>query len=45
VLVSLAILGVVSAAYVVRRPLLMAAPACMVGQWRFCFGTENGVIS
>jgi hypothetical protein len=44
VLLGLAILGVASAAFVVRRPLMMAAPACMAGRWHGCFDTENGVL-
>ena len=44
VLVSLAILGLASAAFVVRRPLMMAAPRCMAGRWHGCFDTENGVV-
>ena len=43
-LLSLAILGVASAAFVVRRPLLMAAPTCMAGRWHGCFDTFNGVV-
>jgi hypothetical protein len=42
--VGLAILGVAGFAYVVRRPLLMAAPACMAGRWHGCYDTENGVV-
>ncbi len=42
VLVSLAILGVAGVAYVVRRPLLMTAPACMAGRWHGCYDTFNG---
>jgi hypothetical protein len=42
VLVSLAILGVASVAFVVRRPLMMAAPACMAGRWHGCYDTFNG---
>jgi hypothetical protein len=44
VLVSLAILGLASAAYAVRRPLMMPAPRCMAGRWHGCFDTENGVL-
>ncbi|WNV87085.1 VanZ family protein [Umezawaea sp. Da 62-37] len=43
-LISLAVLGLAAAAYVVRRPLLMAAPACMAGRWDGCYTTENGVL-
>jgi hypothetical protein len=42
--VSLAILGMASAAFVVRRPLLMSAPSCMAGQWHGCLDTFNGVV-
>lgn len=44
VLLGLAILGVASAAFVVRRPLMMSAPMCMAGRWHGCFGTFNGVV-
>jgi hypothetical protein len=44
VLVGLAILGVASVAFVVRRPLLMSAPRCMAGRWHGCYDTENGVL-
>jgi hypothetical protein len=44
VLVSLAILGLASAAFVVRRPLMMTAPTCLAGRWHHCYDTENGVV-
>src|SRR4029450_2055169 len=44
VLLSLAILGIASAAFVVRRPLMMSAPRCMAGRWHGCFDTFNGVV-
>lgn len=44
VLLSLAILGLASAAFVVRRPLMMSAPRCMAGRWHGCFDTFNGVV-
>jgi hypothetical protein len=44
VLLSLATLGAASAAFVMRRPLMMSAPQCMAGRWHGCFGTENGVL-
>jgi hypothetical protein len=44
VLLSLAILGMASAVYVVRRPLMMSAPMCMAGRWHGCFDTFNGVV-
>jgi hypothetical protein len=43
-LLSLAILGMASAAFVVRRPLMMSAPRCMAGRWHGCFDTFNGVV-
>lgn len=44
VLVSVAILGLACATFVVRGPLMMAAPMCLAGRWRGCFSTENGVV-
>ncbi|MFI2665465.1 VanZ family protein [Micromonospora carbonacea] len=44
VLLSLAILGAACAAFVVRRPLMMAAPRCLAGRWHGCYDTENGVV-
>jgi hypothetical protein len=44
VLVSLAVLGVAGAMFVVRRPLMMAAPRCMTGHWHGCYDTDNGVL-
>lgn len=44
VLLGLAGLGVASALYAVRRPLMMSAPRCMAGQWHGCFDTFNGVV-
>jgi VanZ like protein len=43
-LVSLAILGVASAAFILRRPLLMSAPSCLAGRWHGCLDTFNGVV-
>jgi len=43
VLVILAILGMASAAFVVRRPLMMSVPMCTAGRWHGCFDTFNGV--
>ncbi|NEE07906.1 VanZ family protein [Streptomyces sp. SID7499] len=40
----LAILGLAGAVFVVRRPLMMSAPACMAGRWHGCFDTFNGVV-
>ncbi|MFI6235459.1 VanZ family protein [Micromonospora sp. NPDC050784] len=42
VLGGLAVLGVAGVAFLVRRPLMMAAPACMAGRWHGCFDTFNG---
>jgi hypothetical protein len=39
-----AILGLAIVAYAVRRPLMMAAPACVSGRWHGCYDTENGVL-
>ncbi|MDX3075555.1 VanZ family protein [Streptomyces sp. MI02-7b] len=44
VLLGLAVLGVATAAFVVRRPLMMSAPMCMAGRWHGCFDTFNGVV-
>ncbi|MGW6910055.1 VanZ family protein [Streptomyces sp. NPDC054940] len=44
VLLSLAILSLASAAFLVRGPLMMSAPRCMAGQWHGCFDTFNGVV-
>ncbi|MFF7212835.1 VanZ family protein [Streptomyces sp. NPDC008238] len=44
VLRGLALLGVVSALFALRRPLMMSAPRCMAGQWHGCLGTFNGVV-
>ncbi|MEU1317146.1 VanZ family protein [Streptomyces tibetensis] len=44
VLSALGILAVAGAVYVVRRPLMMAAPTCMAGRWHGCFDTFNGVV-
>ena len=43
-LVGAAVLGLAGAAFAVRRPLLMAAPACRAGRWHGCYDTENGVL-
>jgi hypothetical protein len=43
-LVGLAILGLASAVFVVRRPLMMSAPRCAAGRWHGCYDTENGVL-
>lgn len=44
VLLSLAILGMASAVFVVRGPLMMSAPRCMAGRWHGCLDTFNGVV-
>jgi len=43
-LLSLAILGMASAAFLVRGPLMMSAPRCLAGRWHGCFDTFNGVV-
>ncbi|MEU8235631.1 VanZ family protein [Actinoplanes sp. NPDC048967] len=42
--VGLAVVGLAGAVFVVRRPLVMAAPACLAGRWHGCYDTENGLI-
>ncbi|MFF0289429.1 VanZ family protein [Streptomyces sp. NPDC005262] len=44
VLLGLAILGLASAAFVLRGPLMMSAPRCMAGRWHGCYDTFNGVV-
>ncbi|GLZ38029.1 VanZ family protein [Actinokineospora sp. NBRC 105648] len=44
VLVVLAVLVLAGAVFALRRPLLMAAPACLAGRWHGCLSTENGVL-
>ncbi|MFC9293730.1 VanZ family protein [Streptomyces sp. NPDC057011] len=44
VLLGLAVLGVGGGVFVVRGPLMMAAPRCMAGRWHGCFDTFNGVV-
>ncbi|MET1076330.1 MAG: VanZ family protein [Umezawaea sp.] len=44
VVACLAVLGLAAAAFALRGPLLMAAPACAAGRWHGCFDTENGVV-
>ncbi|MET9022951.1 VanZ family protein [Actinopolymorpha sp. NPDC004070] len=44
VLAGLAVLGLAVVLFAVRRPLLMAAPACAAGRWHGCLDTENGVL-
>ncbi|MFB9359436.1 VanZ family protein [Actinoplanes nipponensis] len=44
VLLGLAVAGVAGVAFVLRRPLLMAAPTCLAGRWHGCYDTENGVL-
>ena len=44
VLAGLAVLALVGVLFVVRRPLLMAAPACLAGRWHGCYDTFNGVL-
>jgi hypothetical protein len=42
VLLALVVMGVVAVAFLLRRPLLMAAPACLAGRWHGCHDTFNG---
>ncbi|GGT04578.1 VanZ family protein [Streptomyces chromofuscus] len=44
VFLGLVILGLASALFVLRRPLMMSAPMCMAGRWHGCFDTFNGVV-
>lgn len=44
VLLCLVILGMASAVFLVRGPLMMSAPRCMAGRWHSCFDTFNGVV-
>ncbi|MGF0176288.1 VanZ family protein [Streptomyces sp. Marseille-Q5077] len=44
VFLGLAVLGLASAVFVVRGPLMMSAPACMAGRWHGCLDTFNGVV-
>ncbi|MFD8418513.1 VanZ family protein [Streptomyces sp. NPDC059668] len=44
VLLGVAVLGSASAAFVLRRPLMMSAPMCVAGRWHGCFDTFNGVV-
>jgi hypothetical protein len=43
-LAGLALAGLAGLAFVVRRPLTMAAPRCLSGHWHGCYDTENGVV-
>ncbi|MCX4986739.1 VanZ family protein [Streptomyces sp. NBC_00572] len=44
VLLGLAVLGLASALFALRGPLMMSAPRCMAGRWHGCFDTFNGVV-
>ncbi|WP_432017538.1 VanZ family protein [Streptomyces hydrogenans] len=44
VLLGLVALALAAGLFVLRGPLLMAAPACASGRWQGCFGTFNGVV-
>ncbi|GHJ91415.1 hypothetical protein SNE510_09340 [Streptomyces sp. NE5-10] len=44
VLLGFAALALAAGLFVLRGPLLMAAPACASGRWQGCFGTFNGVV-
>ncbi|MFI8962733.1 VanZ family protein [Streptomyces sp. NPDC053493] len=43
-LLGLAALGLASALFVLRRPLMMSAPTCLAGRWHGCYDTFNGVV-
>ncbi|GLW48856.1 hypothetical protein Stsp02_45180 [Streptomyces sp. NBRC 14336] len=43
-LCGLGVFGLLGALVVLRRPLLMAAPACAAGRWHGCYDTFNGVL-
>ncbi|MGW4892955.1 VanZ family protein [Kitasatospora sp. NPDC004240] len=43
-LAALALLGAAGAVFVLRRPLMMTAPACAAGRWHGCLDTFNGVL-
>jgi hypothetical protein len=43
-LISLTILALASAVFIVWRPLMMAAPRCLAGRWHGCLDTVNGVL-
>src|SRR4051794_24058810 len=43
-LLTLAAIGLASAAYVLRRMLMISVPACVAGRWHGCGDTENGVV-
>ncbi|MCL7424856.1 VanZ family protein [Streptomyces sp. YS415] len=44
VLACLAVLGAASVLFLLRRPLMMAAPTCMARRWHGCYDTFNGVV-
>lgn len=44
VLLGLPVIGMAGALFLVRRPLMMAAPTCVAGRWHGCFDTFNGVV-
>ncbi|MER7681007.1 VanZ family protein [Streptomyces sp. NPDC096934] len=44
VLLTLAVLGLAGAGFVLRRPLTMSAPMCAAGRWHGCLDTFNGVV-
>ncbi|MET9953953.1 VanZ family protein [Streptomyces sp. NPDC006339] len=44
VLLGLVVSALAGVLFVLRRPLMMSAPACMAGQWDRCLGTFNGVV-
>ncbi|MEU1466743.1 VanZ family protein [Streptomyces sp. NPDC005761] len=44
VLVGLAVLGLAGAGFLIRGPLMMAAPRCAAGRWHGCYDTFNGIV-
>ncbi|OLR94373.1 VanZ family protein [Actinokineospora bangkokensis] len=44
VLACCALVLVAAGVFLLRRPLLMAAPACVAGRWHGCLDTVNGVL-
>ncbi|MFJ6940170.1 VanZ family protein [Streptomyces sp. NPDC101132] len=41
---GLAVGGLAAGLFVLRRPLVMSAPACLAGRWHGCLDTFNGVV-
>lgn len=42
--IGLAVLGIASVLFAVRRPLMMSVPRCLAGRWHGCLDTFNGVV-